>query len=187
VSPLLRPLHTYKKPIPVRKGWVIDGVGYIPLTTGLLAIVDPSWVPVLEQWNWFAALDAKSGQHYAKRWSSRSLGPRKHIHMACVVSGVENDSLGVMPDHINRNKLDNRFSNLRRATPVENLRNKGVQKDNASGLKGVHYSKRFDRYDACIKVDGKSKYLGRRRTAQEAHELWCEAARKLHGEFYCAA
>lgn len=183
---LPRPLHTYRKPIPVRKGWISDGVGYIPLTKGLVAIVDPEMVPILEQWNWFAKLDARTGEHYAGRWSSRKKGSRKYIHMARVVLGMSIEDQSALPDHKNRNKLDNRKDNLRESTHVENLRNRRVQKNNISGFKGVYYSKRFDRYDAKIKVNGKFKYLGRRRTGLEAHELYCEAARKLHGEFYCA-
>lgn len=180
-------LHTFKKPIPVRKGWVIDGIGYIPLSKGLLAIVDPEWIPILEQWNWCAKLDARSGEHYAGRLSSRKLGPTRYIHMARVILEMSIDDKEHVPDHINRNKLDNRTENLRVVTCTENLQNRGVQKNSSTGLKGVYFDKRFNCYYARIKVNGKFMHLGCRRTAQEAHELWCEAARKLRGEFFYAA
>lgn len=179
-------LHTFKKPIPVRKGWVESGIGYIPLTRGLVAMVDPDMVPVLEQWNWFAKLDPRSGEHYAGRFPSRTLGPRKYIHMARVVMGMDLRTEDVLPDHKNRNKLDNRRENLRPASHAENLRNRGVQKNSSTGFKGAYFDKRNNWYYARIKVYGKYTHLGCRRSAQEAHLLYCEAARKLHGEFYCA-
>ena len=179
-------LHTFKKPTPVRKGWVDDGVGYIPLTKGLAAIVDPEMVPILEQHNWFAKLDVRSGEHYAGRWPSRSSGSRKYIHMARIVLGLSVDDIDFVPDHINRDKLDNRRSNLRVATHVENLRNRKVQCNSHTRLKGAFFDKRNSWYYGRIKVNGKLVHLGCRRTAQEAHELYCAAARKLHGEFYCA-
>jgi hypothetical protein len=180
-------LHTFKKPIPVRKGWVTDGVGYIPLTKGLLAIVDPHWVPVLEQWNWCAVLDARTGKYYAKRLSSRTLGPRKHIHMARVILGMDYNGGILVPDHIHKNCLDNREASLRKATNAENMRNRGVQKNNSTGFKGVYFDKRNGWYYARIKHSGRYIHLGCRRTAEEASALYCEVAKKLHGEFYCAA
>jgi hypothetical protein len=181
-------LHTFKKPIPVRKGWVTDGIGHIPLTQGLLALVDPSWVPLLERWNWCAVLDARSGEHYAKRVSSRSEGlPRKHIHMARVVLGMGLYGTDFVPDHINRNKLDNRRENLRESTNAENLRNRGVQRNSTTGFTGVYLDKRWNRYTAKIKFNRKYVHLGCFATAEEAHARYCEEARKLFGEFYCAA
>jgi len=117
-------LHTFKKPIPVRKGWVIDNIGYIPLTKGLVATVSPHWVPFLEKWNWFAKLNARSGDHYAGRLESRKLNPGvrgRYVHMARVILGMSLDDKEHVPDHINRNKLDYRVENLRVITPTENL------------------------------------------------------------------
>ena len=179
-------LHTFKKPIPVRKGWIEDGVGYISLTKGLVAIVDPEMVSILEQHNWFAKLDVRSGEHYAGRFPSRSLGPRRYIHMARVVLGMSIEDKTVEPDHKNKNKLDNRRENLRESTRAENLRNRRLQRNSSTGFKGVYFDKRNNWYYARMKMNGKFIHLGCRRTAQEAYELRCEAARKLHGEFYCA-
>jgi len=188
VSFPLSQLHTFKKPVPVRKGWVEDGIGYIPLTKGLLALVDPPWVPILEQWNWCAVLDVRSGEHYAKRLPSRSADLRRqHINMARVILGMDLYGSEILPDHINRIKLDNRSDNLRVATRAENQHNRGVQKNSSTGFKGVHFDKRFKRYYARIKVNGEYIHLGCYRTIQEAYARYCAAALELHGEFACAA
>jgi HNH endonuclease len=92
-------------------------------------------------------------------------------------------------DHINLDKTDNRWVNLRLATRAENMRNKGPHKNNAFGLKGVRIDprKKTNPYYAKIKCDGVEHYLGSFATAEEAHAAYVEAARRLHGEFARAA
>lgn len=84
-------------------------------------------------------------------------------------------------DHINGDGLDNRRINLRIATHQQNIRNQRLSKANTSGYKGV--SKRNKRWGSCISVDGKTIHLGRFDTPEEAHEAYCQAARKYFGEF----
>lgn len=50
-----------------------------------------------------------------------------------------------------------------------------------SGYKGV-YSKGYG-FKACTTVNKKMIYLGFRRTPEEAHQLYCDAARQHYGEF----
>ena len=45
-------------------------------------------------------------------------------------------------DHIDRNKMNNRKSNLRDSTHAENMQNRSVFKNNKSGVTGVYYDKR---------------------------------------------
>jgi len=61
-------------------------------------------------------------------------------------------------DHINHITDDNRISNLRSVTHSENGRNQSVQKNNTSGIMGVHKWKK--KWVAKIQVDGKYKHLG---------------------------
>ena len=51
-------------------------------------------------------------------------------------------------DHINRNPSDNRISNLREATHLENNKNASKRKDNTSGYKGVNWHARNKKWIA---------------------------------------
>lgn len=86
-------------------------------------------------------------------------------------------------DHINGDPLDNRRTNLRLASPSENLRNRGKNSNNKSGFKGVCCFKPTGRWCAKIEVCGKIHHLGYFTTAEEAALAYDRAARELHGEF----
>lgn len=65
-----------------------------------------------------------------------------------------------MVDHINHNKLDNRWENLRPVTNQENQRNMKKPKDNTSGVVGVYWHKPAKRWLASIRVDSRLVHLG---------------------------
>jgi hypothetical protein len=76
-------------------------------------------------------------------------------------------------DHINKNKKDNRISNLRIVTNQQNTFN--------TNAKGYSYQKDAKRkWRSEIMVDGKSIYLGRFYTEEEAREAYLEAKKKYH-------
>ena len=85
-------------------------------------------------------------------------------------------------DHVNRDKLDNRISNLRKATAAQNRYNSKVRCDSQSGLRGA-YKRRYG-WQSCITVNKVKYRLGNFRTAEEAHAAYLEAAELLHGEFF---
>lgn len=86
-------------------------------------------------------------------------------------------------DHINGEKSDNRWGNLREASPSENLRNVGAYSSNVSGLKGVSYRPKADMYLSRITVDGVTHYLGWFSCPREASHAYNKAAIQFHGEF----
>lgn len=86
-------------------------------------------------------------------------------------------------DHINGNKLDNRKSNLRVCTNQENTMNRGKNKNNSSGYKGVYFNKQNQKFRAEIWIDRKKKFLGHFDNPEDGHEAYKKAAVKLHGEF----
>lgn len=86
-------------------------------------------------------------------------------------------------DHINGIKDDNRISNLREATNVENMRNAPAPITNKSGIKGVHWHKKTRRWRAQIRVNVKIINVGSFLTRDEAAKAVSIAREKLHGEF----
>ena len=71
---------------------------------------------------------------------------------------------GSMPyrevDHINHNRTDNRWSNLRCATKRENTRNVKMKINNTSGITGVTWSKGTNKWRAQIQAGNKYIHLG---------------------------
>lgn len=63
-------------------------------------------------------------------------------------------------DHINGVRDDNRWLNLRAVTPADNVRNSKMAKNNTSGVVGVFWNKKYERWEAKIKLTGKYKFLG---------------------------
>lgn len=90
-------------------------------------------------------------------------------------------------DHIDLNKSNNRWSNLRLATKSQNQANIGLTKGNASGIKGVSRYRAGEKYgkpwQAGIAKDGKGIHLGHYATKEEAAGAYARAATKLYGEF----
>ena len=70
-------------------------------------------------------------------------------------------------DHINRDKDDNRISNLRLADNKEQQENIEMWSHNRSGFRGVSLIKNGS-FQADIKIDGKTRYLGTFSTLEEA-------------------
>jgi hypothetical protein len=87
-------------------------------------------------------------------------------------------------DHINRARADNRWSNLRLATPTENRANSGPSRLNTSGVKGVRMIPLDGQWDASATIKGKSVRLGTFRTRDEAAAAYEAVAKAEYGDFY---
>lgn len=82
-------------------------------------------------------------------------------------------------DHRNTNRGDDRWSNLREATPSFNQQNRRApQKNNKTGYIGVFKSPYG--FLASIRIDGKSINLRHHATAELAYETYLAAKRALH-------
>jgi len=96
---------------------------------------------------------------------------RKSIRLHRLAWFMVHGSLPKEIDHINRDKKDNRISNLRECTRSENMQNTGLRKDNKTGFKGVGWCSHANKYRARCIVDGKRKTVGYADTPEGANEL----------------
>ncbi len=144
---------------------------YIQLTKNMKAIVDDDMFDELSKYDWY--FDSRG---YAMR-ATRKNGKTIFIAMHRVVNGTAD---GLMTDHINHNRLDNRRSNLRSCTRSENVCNAKFISN--SGHKGIHLTKNGT-YQTKVQKDGVVHYLGTFKTVKEAKNARKEAVMRLHGEF----
>jgi len=86
-------------------------------------------------------------------------------------------------DHINGDPSDNRWCNLRLATPSENTCNSKLSRRNSSGFKGVTPAATKGKWQANLQFEKNRVYLGTYDTPQEAHVIYRIAAARMHGEF----
>lgn len=86
-------------------------------------------------------------------------------------------------DHINGDRRDNRWENLRAATHRQNILNSKLRIDNTSGFKGVVWDKRRHKWISRIKIEGKIKQLGSFKNPEDAHREYCNVAKKYYGRF----
>ena len=90
---------------------------------------------------------------------------------------------GVWPvdfiDHIDMDKANNRISNLREATKSQNQANTKVRCDNKTGVKGVRFDRRRNKYKAIIL----GKQIGRFDTVEQASAAYSDAAVKMFGDY----
>jgi len=110
-------------------------------------------------------------------------GRRLRAHRIAWLLTTGQDPFDLCVDHINGNKSDNRFCNLRLATSRENSRNMKKSRANKSGFKGVCFDKRTGKWKANIRSDSKQIFLGYFLAAELAHLAYCKAAAELHGDF----
>lgn len=82
-------------------------------------------------------------------------------------------------DHINHDKSDNRWENLRSVTASENSQNRSMSSNNTSGFKGVLWSKRHEKWIAQIDSDGKHKNLGYFTDIRDAIAARAEAVKEF--------
>lgn len=144
--------------------------------------------PTARGWNCFNARFAgkaagccvyKKGDRMAMHILYQNKKLAAHRVIWTIVNGPISPSLQI--DHINGDPFDNRLCNLRLATRSENGMNRGANRNNVTGLKGV--SKYRNGFRARIMVHGKEIGLGIHATKGLAAVARAKASIRYHGGF----
>jgi hypothetical protein len=150
----------------------------IQLTQGKFALVDDNDFDWLNQWKWCAAFNGGLWRAIRTKYDNNI---KTTVFMHREIMGLCGDG-GQEVDHRNRNGLDNRRDNLRVCNHSENVCNRKVQK-HTSIYKGVYWNTSRKGWQALIRSNLKSHYLGVFNSEVLAAKAYDEAAQKYHGEF----
>lgn len=153
----------------------------IELTQGQVTFVDDIDYEYLMQWKWCANWMSK-GYRAVRTLPQVEGGGALRLHTVIAQRmGIDSKLI----DHKDQNPLNNCRSNLRAATHSQNQHNRGMQKNNRTGAKGVSFQKASGKYMSQIKLHGKTYYLGYFDTIPEAEAVVIAKRKELVGEFAC--
>lgn len=156
--------------------WQDDGTVLIPLTQDKFAVIDEADAERVLAFNWTAKRSAHGNAWYAHRTEG---GRTVLLHRF-----ILGDDCPPIVDHIDRDGLNNRRSNLRGVTPQESVVNRERLVPTASGYRGVHLHKPSGRWHAAIGYRGRAISLRYHDTPEEAARAYDEAGRRLYGDLF---
>lgn len=150
----------------------MPGCRWVELGHGLFALIDEADYAEVSSFEWYGM---KSGGHtYAATRTNRFNGLLHRLLLRA--------QPGQLVDHISRDGLDNRRSNLRIADRAGNGGNMRKHRG-MSRFKGVHFNKRKGLWAARIQANSVGHSLGYHFREDDAALAYDEAARRLFGEF----
>ncbi len=130
--------------------------------------------------------DNGNGIIYVHRKTKKGEGGKpKKIYLHRVLAGAVE---GEIVDHINRNPLDNRRSNLRITSRTINNINRGKNKTwkgrpTSSAYRGVSWNKEMKMWQASFWFDSKQRHLGYFAEEEDAARAYDVRAYEVHGEY----
>lgn len=151
----------------------------IKLNQGQYALVDDEDFDELNKYQWRIL---KSGKNitYAVR-NLREKG--KNVKTISMHMQIMQTPKGMVTDHIDQVGLNNQKKNLRICTKSENGMNRGANKNNQTGTKGVYFRKDTKKWFSRIMLHRKDFYLGNFETKEEAEMAYKIGSVLYHGEF----
>ncbi len=126
-----------------------------------LAIVNDDIAEIVNRSNW-----CLSSSGYAVSRFGQSVQAMHHFVYKILYGFDVGDGFEI--DHIDRNKLNNFDSNLRRVTSLGNKLNRSMNSSNTSGFVGVHFLKHRKIWQAAIWSNYKKIHLGSFSTKESA-------------------
>lgn len=155
--------------------FIIDSPKYGKHT---VLIDDEDWDKIKE-YKWNIHYMKSTGKYYARTHSFKG-HKIKEIQLQRLLINAPFDK---EVDHKDNNPKNNKKENLRLCSRSENQMNRGKNKNNTSGYKGVFWHKHIKKWNATITVNYKKIQLGYFKTKIEAAEAYNQAALKYHNNF----
>lgn len=112
-----------------------------------------------------------------------SFGSSRYMEHRIIWIMHHKDSPAKYIDHINNKRDDNRIENLRVADRCENNSNAVIRKDNTTGIKGVYWNKRDNKYTVSLSVNGNRNTYGNYSDIELAGLVASELRDKYHGPY----
>lgn len=127
----------------------------IPLSQGLVCLVDDNDYEYLAQWSWHAVM---RGSHHKKWYATAWLDSKKKVYMHRFLTMAPQKQ---PVDHIDGDGLNNQRSNLRVVNSSLNGHNRSRHHPrNKSGVRGVCWIERNRKWRAQIGLNMKVIYIG---------------------------
>jgi AP2 domain len=156
----------------------------IKLSKGYTAVISNTDAKRVRKLKWYAhekkRADGTTKNVYAQS-TIREHGKVKIVLLHRFVLGINNPKIEV--DHIDHVGLHNYRSNLRAVTGQQNRQHSRRRIDNTSGYKGVYFNAKTKKWEACIKVHGKNKWLGAFNKKPSAAKAYDKSATENFGKF----
>ena len=105
------------------------------------------------------------------------------IHRLVAIHFIPNIKNNKFVDHIDSNRLNNTISNLRWCDSSENQHNRQLNENNTSGVKGIYWHKKEQKWRAQIVFNNKNIHLGYFDDINDAKLARQKKSKELYGEF----
>lgn len=152
-----------------------NGTTKIFLTQNQVSIIDTKDFNLVKDYIWCAHWGKNTKSYYAV---SKINGQSVRMHRL-----IMNAPKTKVVDHIDHYTLNNTKDNLRICTKQQNNMNQRKSSNNTSGVTGVCWDKRYNKWAARINIDKKQTFIGYFANKQDAIKARKKAEKKYFKEF----